>query len=198
MRQDKMNLLVKGHTFTLCLWRRFPCFQHHQLLLYQKLSSFLLLTRVNFEKIFYFLNKLLFGGKRGNSSKYKRKRNISLPYFSHFSIISFFNPKSIILLRYQIMGVKHGLRSSFAKFSEPSPSKSSKPLLGGNENLSIEEQWIIPFFFEVYLFDKSLDCDLTPCSEDPLHEYGMHDGRDIKEIIYEGKPSIPKILNFFS
>ena len=96
------------------------------------------------------------------------------------------------------MGVKRGLRSSFAKFSKPSPSKSSKPFLGGNENPFIEEQWIIPFFFEDYLFDKSLDWDLTPCSEDPLHEYGMHDGRGIKEIIYEGKPSIPKILNFFS
>ena len=38
----------------------------------------------------------------------------------------------------------------------------------------------------------------NPCTEDPLHEYGMHDRRDINEIIYEGKPSISKILNFFS
>ena len=55
------------------------------------------------------------------------------------------------------MGVKRGLRSSSAKFSETSPSKSNKPLLGGDENPYIEEQWIIPPFFEDYLFDKSLD-----------------------------------------
>ena len=55
------------------------------------------------------------------------------------------------------MGVKHGLRSSSTKFVEPSPSKSSKPLLGGDENIFIEEQWTIPPFFENYLFDKSLN-----------------------------------------
>ena len=60
------------------------------------------------------------------------------------------------------MGVKRGFRSSFDKFTKPSPSKSSKPLLGGDENPSIEEQWIIP-----PVFDKSLDWDLVPCSEDP-------------------------------
>ena len=65
------------------------------------------------------------------------------------------------------MGVKRGLRSSFAKFEEPSASKGNKPLLRGDENPSIEEQWIIPPFFEDYLFDKSLDWDSAPCYEDP-------------------------------
>ena len=40
-------------------------------------------------------------------------------------------------------------------------------MLGGDENPSTEEQWIIPFFFEDYLFDKILDWDSIPCSEDP-------------------------------
>ena len=65
------------------------------------------------------------------------------------------------------MGVKRGLRSSFAKFSEPSASKGNKPFLEGDENPSIEEQWIIPPFFEDYIFDKSLDWDSAPYSEDP-------------------------------
>ena len=64
------------------------------------------------------------------------------------------------------MGVKHGLRSSSAKFSEPTPSKSNKPLLEGDENPSIEEQWIISPFFEDYLFHKNLDCDSALCSGD--------------------------------
>ena len=45
--------------------------------------------------------------------------------------------------------------------------KGNNPVLGGDENSSIEEQWIIFPFFEDYLFDKSLDWDLTSCSEDP-------------------------------
>ena len=67
------------------------------------------------------------------------------------------------------MGLKRALRSSFAKFSEPSPSKITRPLLGGggDENPSTEEQWIISPFFEDYLFDKSIDWDSAPCSEDP-------------------------------
>jgi len=65
------------------------------------------------------------------------------------------------------MGVKPDLGSSFAKFAEPTPSKSNKPLLGGDEIPSIEEQWIIPPFFEDYLFDKSLNWDLALCSKDP-------------------------------
>ena len=108
------------------------------------------------------------GKKNINSSKYKRKRKI-FPFliflFSFIFFFSFFNPKHKILFKHQIMGVKHGFRSSFDKFAEPSPSKSSKPLLGGDENPSIEEQWIIPPFFEDYLFNKSLDWDLVPCSE---------------------------------
>ena len=67
------------------------------------------------------------------------------------------------------MGVKRGLRSSFVKFSEPSSSKINRPLLKGDENPSIEEQWIIPPFFEDYLFDKNLDWDSVPCFEDPLY-----------------------------
>ena len=42
------------------------------------------------------------------------------------------------------MGVKRGLKSSSIEFAEPTPSKSNKPLLGGDKNPSIEEQWIIP------------------------------------------------------
>ena len=63
------------------------------------------------------------------------------------------------------MGVKRGLRSSFAKFLEPFASKGNKTLLGGDENPSIEEQWSP--FFEDYLFDKSLDWDSTPYFDDP-------------------------------
>ena len=99
---------------------------------------------------------------------YKRKRKYFPSLFLSFSFIFFFfNPKPRNLLKHQIMGVKHGLRSSSAKFLEPTPSKSSKPLLGGDENPLIEEQWIILPFFKNYLFDKSHDWDSTPCSEDP-------------------------------
>ena len=89
--------------------------------------------------------------------------------FLSFSLIFFFfffNPKPGILFKHQIIGVKHGLRSSSTRFSESTPSKSNKPLLGGDENPSIEEQWIIPPFFEDYLFDKSPDWDSAHCSED--------------------------------
>ena len=55
------------------------------------------------------------------------------------------------------MGVKRGLRSNSTKFLEPSPLKNTRPLLRGDENPSTKEQWIIPPFFEDYLFDKSLD-----------------------------------------
>ena len=65
------------------------------------------------------------------------------------------------------MGVKRGLQSSFAKFAESFALKGNKPLLGGDESLSIEEQWITPSFFEDYLFDKSLDWNLIRCFEDP-------------------------------
>ena len=65
------------------------------------------------------------------------------------------------------MGVKRGLISSFTKFSKLTPLKSSKPILGGDENHPIEGQWIIPPFFKNYLFDKSLDWDSTSCSKDP-------------------------------
>ena len=105
-----------------------------------------------------------------NFSKYKRKNKYFLPYFSPFSLIfffSFFNSKPKTLLTDQTMGVKHDLRSSSAKFVESSASKGNKPLLGGDENPSIEEQWIVPPFFEDYLFDKSLDWDSTPYSENP-------------------------------
>ena len=74
------------------------------------------------------------------------------------------------------MGVKRGLRSSFAKFLDPFASKGNKTLLGGDENPSIEEQWIIPPFFEDYLFDKSLDWDSAPYFNDPPYTaYGEHD-----------------------
>ena len=69
------------------------------------------------KRYFFFWTSFFLEGKGDNSSKYKRKRNISLPYFSYFSLISFFfNPKSRILLRYQIMGVKCGLASSRRKW----------------------------------------------------------------------------------
>ena len=131
-----------------------------------------MLTYVNFEKMSHFLT-ILFWRENINSSKYKRKRKI-FPFliflFSLIVFFSFFNPKPRILFKHQIISVKHGLRSSSTKFVEPSPSKSSKPLLGGDESIFIEEQWTIPPFFENYLFDKSLDWDLAPCSERPsLH-----------------------------
>ena len=75
--------------------------------------------------------------------------------------------KPRILFKHQIIGVKRGLKSSFAKFAKPSTPKGNKPLLGGDENPSIEEQWIIPPFFEDYLHDKSLKWDSAPCYKDP-------------------------------
>ena len=53
------------------------------------------------------------------------------------------------------MGVKCDLGSSSAKFVEPSALKGNRPLLGGEENPSTEEQF--PPFFKDNLFDKSLD-----------------------------------------
>ena len=74
------------------------------------------------------------------------------------------------------MGVKRGLRFSSAKFLEPSSSKINRPLLGGDENPSIEKKWIIPPFFEDYLFEKSFDWDSVPCFEDPPYRaYGEPD-----------------------
>ena len=64
------------------------------------------------------------------------------------------------------MGVKRSLRFSSAKVAESSASKGNKPLLGGDENPSIEEQWIIPSFFEDCLLDIILDWNSTPCFED--------------------------------
>ena len=55
------------------------------------------------------------------------------------------------------MGVKHNLKSSSLMIIEPSTSKINRPLLGGEENPSTKEQWIIPPFFEDYLFGKSFD-----------------------------------------
>ena len=55
------------------------------------------------------------------------------------------------------MGVKHNLKSSSLMIIEPSTPKINRPLLGGEENPSTKEQWIIPPFFEDYLFDKSFD-----------------------------------------
>ena len=46
------------------------------------------------------------------------------------------------------MGAKHTLRSSSLKVVEASTPKINRPSLGGNENPSIEEQWIVPPFFE--------------------------------------------------
>ena len=111
-----------------------------------------------------------FGGKILTSQSIKGKTNISFLIFLPFPLSSsspFFNSKPRVLLIDQIMGVKRGLWSSSTKFAEPSASKGNKPLLGRDENPSIEEQWIIPPFFEDYLFYKSLDWDSTPCSEDP-------------------------------
>ena len=112
-----------------------------------------------------------FGGKKNiNSSKYKRKRKI-FPFliflFSFIFFFSFFDPKPRILFKHQIMGVKCDLRSSSTKFVEPSSLKSSKPFLRGDENPSVEKQCIIPHFFKDYLFEKSLNRDLTPYSESP-------------------------------
>ena len=65
------------------------------------------------------------------------------------------------------MGVKCNLRSRSSNIIEPLTPKINRPLLGGEENPFIEEQWIIPPFFEDYLFDKSFDWEPIPCSADP-------------------------------
>ena len=65
------------------------------------------------------------------------------------------------------MGVKRSLRSRSSKIIEPLTPKINRPLLGGEENPPTEEQWIIPPFFEDYLFDKSFDWEPVPCSADP-------------------------------
>ena len=93
------------------------------------------------------------------SQSIKGKQIFHPLFFSFFPYLFFFffNPKPKTLLTDQTMGVERGLRSSSAKFAKSSASKGNKPLLGGDENPSIEEQWIIPPFFEDYLFDKSLD-----------------------------------------
>ena len=72
------------------------------------------------------------------------------------------------------MGVKRDLGSNSAKFVEPSALKGNRPLLGAEENPSIEEQF--PPFFKDNQFDKSLDWDSTLCSEDPPYTAcGEHD-----------------------
>ena len=65
------------------------------------------------------------------------------------------------------MGVKHTLISSSSKITEPLTPKISRPLLGGEENPSIEEQWIIPSFFKDNLFDKSFAWESLHCSAEP-------------------------------
>ena len=69
----------------------------------------------------------------------------------------------------QTMGAKRTLRSSSSKAIKPLTPKINRQLLGGDENTSTKEQWIISPFFEDYLFDKSFDCDSIPCSLDPLY-----------------------------
>ena len=79
------------------------------------------------------------------------------------------------------MGVKSDLGSSSAKFVEPSALKGNRPLLGGEENPSIEEQF--PPFFKDNLFDKSLDWDSTLYSEDPPYTAcGEHDDLFIMDL----------------
>ena len=158
MQQIKLNLLVKGHAFALCLWRRFPWFQHHQLPFLVKNSVFSLCWQVLILKRYLTFEPTSFGGKILTPQSIKGKERYFPPYFSLFPLIFFFlSPKPRILFEHQIMCVKRGLRSSSTKFSELAPSKSNKPLLGGDENPYIEEQWIISPFFEDYLFDKNLD-----------------------------------------
>ena len=105
------------------------------------------------------------------SQSIKGKQIFPPLFFSFFPYLFFFffNLKPKTFLTNQTIGVKRGLRSSSAKFAESSSLKGKILLLGGDENLSIEEQWIIPPFFEDYLFDKSLDWDSTLCSE--YHSY---------------------------
>ena len=77
----------------------------------------------------------------------------------------------------QTMGAKRTLKSSSSKAIKPSTPKINRPLLGGDENPSTKEQWIIPPFFENYLFDKSFDQDFVPYSSNPLQpECGELDG----------------------
>ena len=159
MQQIKLNLLVKGHAFALCLWRRFPWFQQilglwrrfQQIQFFPYVDTLILKRYLTFEPT-------SFGGKILTPQSIKGKERYFPPYFSLFPLIFFFlSPKPRILFEHQIMCVKRGLRSSSTKFSELAPSKSNKPLLGGDENPYIEEQWIISPFFEDYLFDKNLD-----------------------------------------
>ena len=85
---------------------------------------------------------LLEGKKILTPQSIKGKKDISLIFlFSFFFFFPFFYQKPRILFKDQIMGIKCGLRSSSIKFGEPSSLKSSKPLLGGDANPSIEEQW---------------------------------------------------------
>lgn len=108
--------------------------------------------------------------------KYKRKEIaqrraylVSL-FFSFFPYLFLFKPQNLEPFTItQTMGAKRTLRSSSSKAVEPLTPKINRPLLGGDENPSIEEQWIIPPFFEDYLFDKSFDWDFVPCSSDPLY-----------------------------
>lgn len=65
------------------------------------------------------------------------------------------------------MGVKRSLKSSFLKITDPSTPKINRPLLGGEENPSNEEQWIIPPFFKDYMFNKSFDWESVPCYSGP-------------------------------
>ena len=90
-------------------------------------------------------------------------------HFSHFLLILFFfEPKSQNFSQAQkTIGVKFNLRSSFLKIMDPSTPKFNRPLLGGEENPSTKEQWIIPPFFEDYMFDKSFDWEFVPCYVGP-------------------------------
>lgn len=91
---------------------------------------------------------------------------LPLPVFLFFVfpyLLPFQTQISEFLISIKLMGVKCSLRSN--------TSKSNRPLLGGEENPSTKEKWIIPPFFEDYLFNKSFDWESIPCSANPLTQH---------------------------
>ena len=127
-----------------------------------------LLTHVNhFEKVSHFWTTI-FRGKIVISRSIKGKGTISFPCFSHFSLSSSLWTQTFEFSTCtKTMGVKRNVRSSFLKNIEPSTLKINRPLLGWKENPSTEEQWIIPPFFEDYLFNNSFDWDSVLYSLNP-------------------------------
>ena len=65
------------------------------------------------------------------------------------------------------MGFKRTLRSTSSKITKALTPKIGRQLLGGEENPSVKEQWIIPSFFGDNLFDKSFAWESLPYPMEP-------------------------------